>query len=365
MRLLMACSMALVVAACTSGGPPAGTGTPAATQAPVTRQPTTAPTVPPATAAPAPTSTPAGGPTVAPASPGQGGVIVQPYTGDLAGAIPPVIAGQQVQVGLLPAAGMENLDAAMLALIESLGLDLQSVEVVLATDSGSSLIIFALRFPGIDAATLDSTFLATQQATPGTGNFRVVTVAGRNVHAWTTNIGTTYAWVNGNILFWLYGTEQGAQQAIAALPLPTVPLVAGGEELPNAEVDLVITGGPDAGTYHGVTPGSGGCSRNVFSDNSFGLQYSDGQAADGFTSLQVIVRDAADAAGDGTLDFVAIVQIGPMFDGTSYNVDPENDDGDGSVQLQDSGQTAVIVFDGFTADEVRLHATVTCNLVFG
>lgn len=326
----------------------------------------------PAPAQPTPAQS-TGGPLISPtpgatqplASPGSGAVIGGPFVGDLAAAFPRVINGVPLAVaGPLPASELTALDELTLELIAALAFDPSDVEAVYATNEGSSLIVFALRFEGVDSATLDSSYVSIQEGAPGTGNFRVVSIAGRNVHAFDGLIGTMYSWVNSDILFTAYGTE-GGPQAVAALPVPTVALEVGGEQLPQAEVDLVITGGAHAGNYHGVTPGSGGCSRNALGEDHFGLQYTNEDAADGFTSLQLILRDAAAAGATGTDDFVATVQLGSMSDGTTYNIDPANGDGSGTITLDDSGDdAATVVISGETADGVQVDATVTCNLVY-
>ena len=360
MRSLTAISCALLLAACGSSAP---TGSPATTAPSGTASPSEAmPT------AATPTTGVSQPPTAPPAaSPGQGGVTGPVFTGSLADAFPPVIGGEQVQVfGPLPASEMENLDANTLAFIEALGFDPTGVEAAFATDSGSSVFIFAMRFAGADSTTIDSTYIAVQDAAPGTSNFRVVTIAGRNVHAFDGFTGTTYSWVNGDILFTLpISTEAGAQQAIASMPLPTVALAAGGEVLPDAVVDLSIVGGESAGTYHGETA-IGGCSRNALGENQFGLAYSDDANPDGFTSLQLVVRDEAAAAETGgTDDFFATVQIGPAFGGTSYSVDPGEGDGTGSVSIVSTGNdTATVDITGETAEGVALEATITCNVIF-
>jgi hypothetical protein len=353
MRLTTTLALGLLLAAC-SGAP---TGTPGTTGSP------TAPASSPTGGTSPPTTTPSGQPSAS-VSPG-GGVTGPVFTGSLDQAFPPVLGGEQVQVfGPVPVTEMENMDVTSLGLIGQLGLDPSTVEVAFATDSGDSVIIFAVRFTGVDATTLDSSYIAAQEAAPGTSNFRVVTIAGRNVHAFDSIIGTTYTWVNGDILFTVFGSETGAAQAIASMPLPTVALTAGGEVLADALIDLSIVGGPHAGGYHGETS-SGGCSRNALVDNSFGLQFTDDANADGFTSLQLVVRDAAAAEAGETEDFTADVNIGPMFGGTPYRLDPTGGDGTGTVSIDAiSTDSAIVTISGQTADGTGIEATVICNVVF-
>jgi len=355
-RLITTLAAAVLLVAC--GGATPGASTPAgATPAGANPGPTT----PGASATAQPT--PGGAtPTVGPTG---GGVIGPVFTGGLAQAFPPVIGGEQVQVfGPLPAPEVEDLDQSTQDLIELLGVDPQSVEVAFATDSGSSVIIFGIRFTGVDSTTIDNSYIAIQEAAPGTSNFRVVTVAGRNVHAFDSMIGTLYAWVNGDILFTVYGSEEGAQQAIAAMPLPTVALQVGGEVLVDALVDVAIDSGPDAGTYHGETS-SGGCSRNALGDNQFGLQYSDDANADGLTSVQLVVEDAAAAEAGGTNAFFTTINIGPMAGGSSYEINEENESGSGTVTISviDNDRATVVII-GQTADGTGIQATVTCNVIF-
>jgi hypothetical protein len=225
-------------------------------------------------------------------------------------------------------------------------------------------MITGIRFAGVDSAALDAAYLAVQEGAAGTSNFRVVPTAGRNVHAYDSLIGTLWWWVNGDILFSILGSEQAAQQAIAAMPLPTVALVAGGDQLPDAEVELAIASGPHAGNYTGSTT-TGGCSRNALGNNQFGLAYSNEASADGFTSFQMIVRDAAAAADSGTNDFTATVMFGPMYEATSYQLNEADNEGSGTVSInQGDNDHAVVTVSGETADGVQLDATITCNVVF-
>jgi hypothetical protein len=235
MRLITSIAIGLLLAACGGATPaattPGGATPPGAT--PGSTTPAQTPTAQGSPAAPTPTTSATGG----------GGLVGPVFTGGLAQAFPPVIAGEQVQVfGPVPVPEMENIDQATFDLISDLGFDPSNVEVAFATDSGASVLIFALRFPGVDSATLDAGYIAVQEAQPGTSNFRVVTIAGRNVHAFDSIIGTTYTWVNGDILFTVFGSEEGAAQAISAMPLPTVALQAGGEVLADALVDLTVVG---------------------------------------------------------------------------------------------------------------------------
>lgn len=357
MRQYVVIGTALLVAACGGSGPSSPSA--AAPSLSATATPGGLQTDAPATASPSVAAT------AAAQTPGQGGVVGPVFGGTLVQAFPRVVAGQAVKVeGPFPAKGMENLGEAALAVIEQLALDPADVEFAIGTDSAMSVMITGLRFPGANSADLDARYLAAQEAETGTSNFRVVSIAGRNVHAYDHIGGTSYWWVNGDLLLYVFGSPEDAMQAIAAMPVPTVALVPGGEQLAKAEVELAIATGAHAGRYSGATS-SGGCTRDALGDNQFGLQYTNEAAADGFTSFQMIVRDAAAAADAETDDFMAAVTFGPLLTGTTYQLDSAQDDGRGRVSIsQGDKDHAVVTVSGETADGVQLDATITCNVVF-
>lgn len=299
------------------------------------------------------------------------------FSGDLAAAIPKVVSGVPITAGA-GALTEDQATAVVLDVLTKLGADLSESEFALGYDESGELglLITALRVPGADPTALEQTFVSVQQAASGSSNFRVETLAGRQVNAWESTAGTIYAWTNGDIVFSVVAERAVAEQAIAAMPLPTVPASAGsasgegsaGEsngddgEFVNAEVDVTLSGGPADGPYHGEARDAG-CSRDSLGENTFGLQYStdDGNP---FSSLQLIVRDAAAAAG-GSDDFMATVTIGPLFEGTDFELKPGDDVGTGSVTLEDrGGDEATITIEGTTANGVQVEATITCNLVF-
>lgn len=128
-----------------------------------------------------------------------------------------------------------------------------------------------------------------------------------------------------------------------------------------ASVELTIIGGEFAGSYSGSVP-DGGCSRGATGENTFGLQYSTADETVDFSSVQLIVNDAAAAAG-GTDNFMTTVTMGSLAAGTSLDINPPEGQGSGTVTLNDQGGTATIQIEGETADGTGIQASVTCNSV--
>lgn len=363
-RTIVTGMVAILAAACagTPSGGPDTTGPPAAEAG------TTAPTSEVGT--PATTTAPPAGPVVGPV-----------YTGDLVDAIPPVVGGQVVTVEGPIAADAEDLGMhGLLELIEALGLEPGEVELAYGfteMEESVGLVILAVRLPGFDSGIIDSTFDSTQRQVANIGNFRVVSVAGRNVRAFDLVIGGSvaasyYAWVNGDILFWIWSDEELGQQAVASMPLPTVSLEPTGDAEPveggtTVGVEVTISGGEFAGSYSGSVS-EGGCSRGATGENTFGLQYSTDEEGVDLSSVQLIVHDAAAAAG-GTDDFSLTVTIGPPFDGYDYRINPAEGEGSGTLTLEDRGGSArsgsaTIRVEGETADGIAIELTVECHSIF-
>ncbi|HWH23910.1 MAG TPA: hypothetical protein VNW68_03340 [Candidatus Limnocylindria bacterium] len=362
----MAIAATTLIAACT--GAPAGGSPPASPE-----QPPAVTSLAPATpASPAgtPVATPPAGPAATP--PPAGGPVGQVYTGPLIDALPRVVAGKQLEARVVTGAeleesGMLEGGSAVGMLVEAFGLTASEIEFGIAASEDADVLITASRLPGVDSAALAAAFATAQADARNVENFRVTSIAGRNIWAWETLGIGQYAWINGDIVFFLMGEEQDVAQAIAVMPLPTVALTPTAVD-PNApptsraEVDLVLTGGADAGSYSGVAE-DGGCSRGATGENSFGLQYSSVEPGVEFSSLQLIVGDAAAAAAGGTDDFSAMVTIGPLFEGTNYEIDPSRG-GSGELRIDDQDRTAVVHISGTTADGVGVEATIRCNSIF-
>jgi hypothetical protein len=133
-------------------------------------------------------------------------------------------------------------------------------------------------------------------------------------------------------------------------------------------VHLVVTGGPNAGTYNATTE-RGGCSFGLAGPGSWGNQLSDPKDKDPkhFNSLQLIVPNAKKAAG-GTHEFLLKIGFGPlMHRGAEYTVETRAGEakksGSGTLTVLDKGTTGVVTFDAKTADGVRLAGTIDCKSV--
>jgi hypothetical protein len=147
---------------------------------------------------------------------------------------------------------------------------------------------------------------------------------------------------------------------LAILLLLTPALFAAETE----KVHLVITGGPNAGTYDATTD-RGGCSAGLTGKGSFGNQFSQPKEKDPkkLNSVQLIVPDAK-AAAAGTHSFTLIVGFGPIFHrAAEYKVDTDKKSGSGTVTVHDKGATAEVVIDAKTADGVTLKGTIDCKSV--
>lgn len=134
----------------------------------------------------------------------------------------------------------------------------------------------------------------------------------------------------------------------------------GGDGDGTERIVMTITGGADAGDYEIVAPDAG-CSFGLASEGAWGNQYSQTGLGDGgFSSLQLVVNDA-EAAASGTENFFMTVEIGELFAGTSYTVDPGEGDGTGTVTVDDrGGDDATVTIDAETADGVHIEATIEC-----
>jgi hypothetical protein len=147
----------------------------------------------------------------------------------------------------------------------------------------------------------------------------------------------------------------------AALLLPAPLLHAAN---PTETVHVVITGGPNAGTYDGTTD-RGGCSAGLTGHGSWGNQYSQVRENDPkkLNSVQIIIPSAA-AAAKGTHDFFLNVAFGRITARVAeYKVDPPKKIGSGTITVADHGTTAVVTFDATTPAGVRLQGTIDCKSV--
>jgi hypothetical protein len=133
-------------------------------------------------------------------------------------------------------------------------------------------------------------------------------------------------------------------------------------------VHIVITGGPNAGTYDASTD-RGGCSAGMAGLGSWGNQLSQPKEKDPkkFNSLQLIVPDAKKAAS-GTKEFFINVGFGPLMKrAAEYKVETRQREphqlGSGTVTVMDHGTTGMVHFDVTTADKVHMVGTIDCKSV--
>jgi len=151
-------------------------------------------------------------------------------------------------------------------------------------------------------------------------------------------------------------------RSIAVLVILTAPAVYAAE--PTESIHVVITGGPNAGTYDGTTD-RGGCSAGFTGTGSWGNQYALVKENNPkiLNSLQMIVPNAKEAA-KGTHNFFLNVAFGRITARVAeYKVETEKKSGSGTVTVNDKGATAVVTFDATTAAGVHLQGTIDCKSV--
>ena len=144
----------------------------------------------------------------------------------------------------------------------------------------------------------------------------------------------------------------------------------GGAGTGGETVRLVVTGGPDAGTY--TTDADPLCSNGLIGANGWGVQYStaDLTGATDFTSFQLVYYPDGPPAEAMFADtsLLVTVTIGPLLEGgrtyeiVDNQVDEEQSKGEGTATVED-GEPAVIRMTGTTDDGVGLEATITCPSV--
>lgn len=154
--------------------------------------------------------------------------------------------------------------------------------------------------------------------------------------------------------------DAGAPASEAAAPASAT------EGAPNSAIHLVVTGGPHAGTYDAQAT-SGGCSYGLAGPKAWGNQYSiDANDPKQFSSLQLVVPDAKEAAG-GTSHFLMTVGFGPLMQMATYDVDTRADaskpQGKGTLTVDDRGGSGKVTFSAQTAAGVKLEGTIDCHTV--
>lgn len=146
--------------------------------------------------------------------------------------------------------------------------------------------------------------------------------------------------------------------ALTAPPVATAPPAGG------TTVTVVLTGGAHAGSYTGTADPL--CTNGFMGAGVWGTQYSvmEGISAGQLSSVQLIYNPVG-------AQLRTTVGIGPIFDTangyTEYEItfqyEGHNDSGTGTVQVADSGSTAVLHLIGTTADGVGIDATINCPSV--
>lgn len=133
-------------------------------------------------------------------------------------------------------------------------------------------------------------------------------------------------------------------------------------------VHLVVTGGPNAGTWD-ASSDKGGCSAGLTGPGSWGNQLSQPKQADPnrFNSLQLIVADVKKAAA-GTKDFMILFRFGPLIaKNTEYSIETRATEakkkGSGLVIVADKGATAKVSFNATSAEGYKFVGTIDCKSV--
>lgn len=129
-------------------------------------------------------------------------------------------------------------------------------------------------------------------------------------------------------------------------------------------IHLVVQGGPHAGTYDAKASDIT-CTYGFAGPGSWGNQYSvTGKKPNEFSSLQLIVPDAKDAA-DGTDEFLMTIGFGELLkQGYSEHViDTQKDSkkGSGTIQVDDRKTGGKVTFRGKAEDGVTLEGTIDCH----
>jgi hypothetical protein len=132
-------------------------------------------------------------------------------------------------------------------------------------------------------------------------------------------------------------------------------------------VHVVVTGGPNAGTYD-VSSERGGCTYGFVGIDSWGNQLSTPKDKDPkhFNSLQLIVPSTKKAAS-GTSEFYISFGFGPLLNRSKeWKIETrsgEKQSGSGTVTVADHGPTAKVTFNVMSSDGVKFNGTIDCKSV--
>lgn len=164
------------------------------------------------------------------------------------------------------------------------------------------------------------------------------------------------------------GAADSASAPVAGAQASAAPASATPAGAPMGKIHLVVTGGPNAGSYD-VDMKDTGCSYGLAGPTAWGNQYSiETNDPKQFSSLQLIVPDTKKAAS-GTSEFQMTAQFGPLFGsgGASYDVNTRPDapskQGSGTVTVQDQGKTGHVDFDAKTGEGIGLKGSIDCQSV--
>lgn len=139
----------------------------------------------------------------------------------------------------------------------------------------------------------------------------------------------------------------------------TSPTAAPASSGAKAEIEILIDGGPHAGSFRAVTLDA--C-HYAPAQNKFTVNYADDTAAGGFVALDLVLNDAALAKSDESDDFTAEISLAGANDGVTYKLDPKNGEGDGTVFLDTSPTDATLDLEVDTRDGATIDLTVICDL---
>jgi hypothetical protein len=133
----------------------------------------------------------------------------------------------------------------------------------------------------------------------------------------------------------------------------------------KATINVTITGGDMAGSYSAVCK-EGCCSWGIAGDNVFGNQYSEtGKGPKELSSVQLIVDKVT--GNTNTKQFTLTVSFGELFSnkGKSFNIDTREgrNKGSGTLDLQYSGDKAVVAIKGVSSEGPSIDLKMECNKV--
>ncbi len=133
-------------------------------------------------------------------------------------------------------------------------------------------------------------------------------------------------------------------------------------------VHLVITGGPNAGTWDASSE-KGGCNYGFAGPGSWGNQLSSPKDTDPkkFNSLQLIVPDAKKAAS-GAKEFLITFGFGPLMKRSAeYTIETrpaeKKKSGSGTVTIDDKGSVAKVSFAVTSAEGYKFEGAIDCKSV--